>query len=81
MNDCFSGVPVDTTARVRAQSCKRRQARLDPAKRREIITEHNLPASVKIAKYYKLMEERRARELDLATRKAQVLGTGFTITR
>ena len=62
--------------KLRVQSCRRRSARLSPDQKKQIIDSHNQTTEEKIQKYYQMLKEKKALELDLVTRRKRVCDVG-----
>ena len=67
---------LDMKEKLRVQSCRRRSARLSPDQKKQIIDSHNQTTEEKIQKYYQMLKEKKALELDLATRRKRVCDVG-----
>ncbi|XP_067928310.1 uncharacterized protein [Watersipora subatra] len=60
----------DIVKKVRAQSCRRRSARLSPEERKKIVLAHRQTSEEKVQTYYRLLKEKRALEKNQATQRA-----------
>lgn len=58
--------------KLRAQSCRRRSARLDPDHRKTILASHHQSPEEKVQRYYELLQEKKAMEENHATNCALV---------
>jgi len=63
---------VDIVSKVRAQSCRRRSAKLSSEDRTKIVRKHRQTAEEKVESYYQVLKERERQELELLARKALV---------
>lgn len=63
----------DVIEKLKVQSCRRRSARLDKRTREAVIHSNHRSQQEKINHYYRMLEEKKAQEIDAATRKKRVI--------